>query len=104
MAAALAMDQLPRQASFAEEIASSEDGNHGLLSAGRYHRKLDLALLDIEEGVGRVGLRKNDVTSGVALYGPSGPGLGQKVPGAEWRIAVCFHLREGARCFGSWFR
>src|SRR5665213_2564844 len=46
-------------AAFAEELARSEDADHGFLFLLRHHRELDLAFLNVKHAVGGVALREH---------------------------------------------
>ena len=52
-------ERLPGQASFAEEVAGAQHGDHGFLAGLGEHRQLDAALLDVHDAVGTVALRKD---------------------------------------------
>src|SRR5665213_2549424 len=53
--------RLADQAALAEELARPDEGNHRFLALLRRDYDLDLALLDVEDGVGRACLREDDL-------------------------------------------
>jgi hypothetical protein len=54
-------ERLGRQTAFAEEAASFQDADDGLLASRGDDRELDLAALDEEHGIGRVPLGEDDL-------------------------------------------
>jgi len=68
---------LPRQASFAKEIAIPQNCDDCFLSLLGQDGELDLAFFDIENGVGRFALNKNAVVGTVFGTRLSAVGLGQ---------------------------
>src|ERR1700730_15013091 len=70
--------RLADQAALAEEVARPEDRHHRFLALlGRDH-DLDLALLDVEDGVGRTGLQEDDIALAILGDGAAVVHRGEK--------------------------
>src|ERR1700680_3061275 len=68
--------RLPRQASFTKEVADPQNGDHGFFALFRDYRELDLALLNIKDGVGLVALQEDLAVLQVVRQSPSLVGFG----------------------------
>jgi hypothetical protein len=94
---------LPRQTSLAEEIAFFQDGDDCFLSLIGEDGELDLAFLDVENGVRSVTLDKNTLAFAVFDNRSSAVGFCQKDSDIETRfrrsfrshvLFVTFHLEK----------
>ena len=92
---------LPRQASFTEEITGAQNRDYSLLAAVGNYRELDLSLLDVEQGVGRVRLQENRLIVRVALDDLPGPGSCRKVLALNCGLfSISFSWRRRALTVG----
>jgi hypothetical protein len=100
---------LTRQAPFAEEVGRPQDGHNGFFTMPRNNGELDLAFLDVKEGIGGVALRENRFILAVRGEGPSLTDLGQKalgIEGSRFRfqkavlLAVSINVGEGLLALG----
>ena len=66
------------QATFAEELSGPHDSDHRFLALLGDDENLDLPLLDIENGIGGVALRKHDLALVEFQYGLAVADLGEK--------------------------
>ena len=66
------MQRLPGQAPLAEEVPDVQNGDDPLLALLRHDRQLDLALLDIEDAVGRISLPKDVLVRLISRGGSAG--------------------------------
>jgi hypothetical protein len=80
--------RLPDQASLAEEVARSEDGDDSLFALLRRDQDLDLALLDVEHRIGGRALLKNDP---IRLEGGNGSTAIERGEKHVW-VEFCFRL------------
>jgi hypothetical protein len=69
---------LAGQASLAEEVAFSVQRNDCFLTRVGYNADLDLALLDLKNGVRRVALREDLLVFAVGRNGPPAVGLAEE--------------------------
>jgi hypothetical protein len=79
---------LIRQASLTKEVAGLQDGHYRLLALFGNNRELDLAFVDIENGVGRVALEKDLVVLRILPQRPSFSGL-RETPRHRNRACLC---------------
>jgi len=79
--------RLPGKAFFAKEFVRSKDPEDGFLAILRNNRGLHLAFLDVEDLIGRVSLRKDDLVLGVLAYRPALAYFGEKSLRTECRFA-----------------
>jgi hypothetical protein len=77
-------------ATFAEEVFGPPNGDHRFLALLADNRELDLAGLNVEDGVGRIALRENPLVLLVFRQSPSFADLGQKHLGNEGRLRRSF--------------
>jgi hypothetical protein len=81
------------QTSFAEKLVRFQNGDHRFLALLGNDGELDLALLDVKNGVGDLPLRKNDLILPLFGYRFSLAYLGEKPFGIEREITFAFQSR-----------
>ena len=98
--------RLAGQASLAKEVAGAQNGNHRFLALLGDDRELDLAFLDIEDGVGRVALQEDLVVLRMVGQRPSFAGCWRE---KSWDrnpacLSFCGFIRDNAVSarFGNW--
>src|SRR6266704_4901365 len=82
---------LPSQASLTTKIAGSKYSNNRFFPPLGKHCQLNLALLDVENSVRWLALRKDNLISSVGGYRPSPICLGEQGFGVEEGGGVAFH-------------
>ena len=82
---------MTRQCPLTEEVARPQHRHDRLFSAPRQHRKLDGALLNVHDGVGRITLRENDVGGLIGRDCFPRPGGTEKRFRVEPRLLLAFH-------------
>ena len=70
--------RLPGKTSFTEEFVRSKNCDDGFLALLRNDGDLHLAFLDVEDRIGRVSLRKDDLVLAVLANAPALADLGEK--------------------------
>src|SRR5450631_249929 len=79
------------EASFTEKVTGSQNGDHGFFSLFGNHRELEFALLDIENRVRGVALRKNNLILLIFRYRFSLTDPGEKFLGIKRQLAFLCH-------------
>jgi len=82
---------LPSQACLTTKLACSKYSNNRFFPSLGTHCQLNLALLDVENSIRRLALRKDNLSSSVGSYRPSPVCLGEQGFGAEEGRGVAFH-------------
>jgi hypothetical protein len=82
---------LGRQGNLLRRSHQPKNGDYRFLALFGYNGELDLAGLNIEDGVGRIALRENPLVLSVICQSPSFADLGQKSFGIESRPSFSFH-------------
>src|SRR5258707_1404460 len=92
IALAVAMGRdLPSQPSLATKIAGSKYCNNRFFPPFGKHGQLNLALLDVENCIRWLALRKDNLISSVDSYRPSSVCFGDQGFRVEWQV-VTFHV------------
>jgi hypothetical protein len=76
---------LARQTAFAKKVCRSQNSDDGFFAVSGNNGKLDLAFLDIEDGVSGIALGENRLILAAGGQGPSCADLGQETLGIEGR-------------------
>jgi len=87
---------LPSQASLAAEIAGSKDCNDCFFPLLGQHGELHLALLDIENRICRLALRKDDLAVLIREYRFFPGYIGEEALQVEWGFSVLCHAGPAA--------
>ena len=86
------------EASFAEELSGLHDSDHGFLALLGDNENLDPSLLDIENSIRGVALRKNDRVLVKFQYGCALADLGEKEVWIKQAFRRFWHEALGTRC------
>src|SRR3984957_10219197 len=82
---------LPGQASLAAKFFASKNCNYGFFPMLGKYDELYLPVLDVEDGIRRLTLRKDNLTSSVYRCGPSAVCLGEEGLEFERRLGLASH-------------
>ena len=82
---------LAGEASLAKEIADTQSGEDRFLALLGHHPEFDPAFLNVEDGICRIALGKDDLPPAQLKSGFSGTDLGQEQLGIESRLSFGFH-------------
>src|SRR5207247_6241867 len=84
---------MTRQRPLAEEVSRPQHRHDRLLAAARQHRELDRALLNVQDGVGRITLGENEISGSIGCDCFSRPGRTEKLLHVEARLLPGLHDR-----------
>src|ERR1700722_8254507 len=79
------------ETSFAKKLTGSQDGDYGFLPLFENHRELELAFLNVEDGVRRFALRENDLIRLIFCYRRSLADFGEKLLGIDRDLTLLRH-------------